>query len=347
LVRIRPHNHAELTERGPIGRANVLTSDNQKRSKHGIDFNNSSANNNDDPFSSNATIAVKGGDEYDGSNGTGINGINGISGGLPPISRRITGNNIGYSSDGDVNNNTSYSKQFTFDAVHGPRSTQCEVYESVKGIIDAVTQGYNGTIVAYGQTGSGKTHTIFGDESSMGLVQRSLRDMFQKITLAHAEESVNNDNTKSGAAIHSDGSNELGNSIPSTNSSKATFHGSFFEIFNERVYDLLATDKAILDNSSLAVREDHASGVYVEGLKEVQVANSVEAEALLAKGLLNRQTASTKMNRTSSRSHAVFVLSVKSEYETPDGLKRTRNSKFTLVDLAGSERQKSTGKKIY
>ena len=68
---------------------------------------------------------------------------------------------MGYSSD-DNNTSSAYSKQFTFDAVHGPRSTQCEVYESVKGIVDAVSEGYNGTIVAYGQTGSGKTHTVFG-----------------------------------------------------------------------------------------------------------------------------------------------------------------------------------------
>ena len=60
------------------------------------------------------------------------------------------------------NRNSDNGKQFTFDAVHGEDSTQAEVYNSVKGIVDAVVEGYNGTIVAYGQTGSGKTHTVFG-----------------------------------------------------------------------------------------------------------------------------------------------------------------------------------------
>jgi len=55
-------------------------------------------------------------------------------------------------------------KSFTYDAVYGPDSTQVEVYDGVQGIVDAVCEGYNGTIVAYGQTGSGKTHTIFGQE---------------------------------------------------------------------------------------------------------------------------------------------------------------------------------------
>ncbi|KAK1736390.1 kinesin family protein [Skeletonema marinoi] len=75
---------------------------------------------------------------------------------------------------------------FTYDAVFGPESQQIDIFESVKGIVDAVVSGYNGTIVAYGQTSSGKTHTIFGEESALssstdndeataGLVQRSLK----------------------------------------------------------------------------------------------------------------------------------------------------------------------------
>jgi len=289
---------------------------------------------------------VKGTDEND----------NGSSG-LPPMSssagsslkatmRRLTGNSFGYNSDSENNanisnvngSNSSYSKQFTFDAVHGPRSTQCEVYESVKGIVDAVAEGYNGTIVAYGQTGSGKTHTVFGDESSTGLVQRSLRDIFQKITLSQAAEATQDDDQDEYTGYNSDDDNATKSS-----SSKATFHASFFEIFNERVYDLLANENKLLENNSLAVRED-ANGVYVEGLKHKEVTNTAEAEALLIKGMSNRHVASTKMNRTSSRSHAVFVLSVKMEHVTSDGLQKVRTSKFTLVDLAGSERQKSTGK---
>lgn len=128
--------------------------------------------------------------------------------------------------------------------------------------------------------------------------------------------------------------------IEEDNKSKTTFHGSFFEIFNERVFDLLNEDSL---EKSLAVREDSKNGVYVEGLKEVPVLTNIDAENLIARGLSNRHVASTNMNRTSSRSHAVFVLSLKTEHTTPDGLRKIRTSKFTLVDLAGSERQKSTG----
>ena len=346
LVRVRPHNQKELTENGSIGRSNVLNIDGRKSSQS-IDFNNSISNTDGNKRDqTGATITVKGTDEND----------NGSSG-LPPMSssagsslkatmRRLTGNSFGYNSDSENNanisnvngSNSSYSKQFTFDAVHGPRSTQCEVYESVKGIVDAVAEGYNGTIVAYGQTGSGKTHTVFGDESSTGLVQRSLRDIFQKITLSQASEATQDDDQDEHTGYNSDDDNATKSS-----SSKATFHASFFEIFNERVYDLLANENKLLENNSLAVRED-ANGVYVEGLKHKEVTNTAEAEALLIKGMSNRHVASTKMNRTSSRSHAVFALSVKMEHVTSDGLQKVRTSKFTLVDLAGSERQKSTGK---
>jgi hypothetical protein len=196
---------------------------------------------------------------------------------------------------------------------------------------------------------------VCSDESSTGLIQRSIRDIFQKITLSQAEQATDNNNNKcnnnnthdSSSADEMSSDNSNSNSNSGGSSSKATFHGSFFEIFNERVYDLLANDGSIFENNSLALRENNTRGVYVEGLKEVQVTNTTEAEALFAKGLSNRHVASTKMNRTSSRSHAVFVLSVKTEHITSDGLRKVRNSKFTLVDLAGSERQKSTGTVLY
>ena len=174
------------------------------------------------------------------------------------------------------------------------------------------------------------TNSLFlfssGNEEGAGLLQRALRDIFDKIAIAKAEEVT---------AEFDDNSDEI-----QKQNSKTTFKGSFFEIFNERVYDLLSSDSL---EKALPVRED-SNGVYVEGLKEDEVRDMHDAESLLAKGLANRHVASTNMNRTSSRSHALFVLSVKTEHTTPDGLRKIRNSKFTLVDLAGSERQKSTGK---
>lgn len=135
LVRVRPLNDSERTERGIIGRTNILN------------INTSSGNNIDFHGESNK------------ENGAVIHVNN-----LYDSNRRITSGDLraGYTSDGELNE--GITKQYMFDAVHGERSTQSEVYDSVKGIVDAVVDGYNGTIVAYGQTGSGKTHTIFGSD---------------------------------------------------------------------------------------------------------------------------------------------------------------------------------------
>lgn len=51
--------------------------------------------------------------------------------------------------------------------------------------------------------------------------------------------------------------------------------------------------------------------------------------------------ASTSMNRESSRSHAVFTVTVES-MEKNNELVNIRSSLLNLVDLAGSERQKDT-----
>ena len=55
---------------------------------------------------------------------------------------------------------------------------------------------------------------------------------------------------------------------------------------------------------------------------------------LLQKGSIARTTASTDMNRTSSRSHAIFSVILKQSLEDDTRI----TSKFHFVDLAGSER---------
>jgi hypothetical protein len=51
-------------------------------------------------------------------------------------------------------------KDFAFDTVFGMQSTQEEVFEDTKRLIQSAVDGYSVCIFAYGQTGSGKTFTI-------------------------------------------------------------------------------------------------------------------------------------------------------------------------------------------
>ena len=54
-------------------------------------------------------------------------------------------------------------RQYVFDVVFGPDSSQEEVYaSSTKHLVDNVMAGYNATVFAYGATGAGKTFTMLG-----------------------------------------------------------------------------------------------------------------------------------------------------------------------------------------
>jgi len=84
------------------------------------------------------------------------------------------------------------------------------------------------------------------------------------------------------------------------------------------------------------------TGVFVKNLSIIPCDNYNEIIKLLAEGKKLRIVAATKMNATSSRSHAIFTLYYK-ETTMNEGKKIIKNSKINIVDLAGSERQASTG----
>ena len=65
---------------------------------------------------------------------------------------------------------------------------------------------------------------------------------------------------------------------------------------------------------------------------------------VLDRSLKARCTAETMLNRESSRSHALFTISVDLRCEAPDGDGQVqRRGKLMLVDLCGSENLKRSG----
>ena len=113
---------------------------------------------------------------------------------------------------------------------------------------------------------------------------------------------------------------------------------SYLEIYNERVLDLLDVEAG-----TKQLRENIKRGVYVDKLVEKKVNTPDEAAEWMAVGNNNRKTASTAMNSQSSRSHAVFTLTVEmSMINKNTGVRLTRYSRVNLIDLAGSERQRDT-----
>jgi kinesin family protein 11 len=125
---------------------------------------------------------------------------------------------------------------------------------------------------------------------------------------------------------------------------------SYLEIYNEELRDLLGHELAApvgtqqpmgkdsQKTEGLKIFDDSGKkGVFVQGLEEVGVRSSEEALAVLNKGSQRRQMAATKMNEHSSRSHAVFTLTVHTKETSTAGEDLLRVGKMNLVDLAGSE----------
>ncbi|XWS29796.1 hypothetical protein CRYUN_Cryun24cG0061200 [Craigia yunnanensis] len=231
---------------------------------------------------------------------------------------------------------------FTFDHVYGnggsPSSFMFQ--ECVAPLVEGLFQGYNATVLAYGQTGSGKTYTMgtaIKDGCETGLIPQVLNALFKKIeTLKHQTE--------------------------------FQLHVSFIEILKEEVRDLLDSEpvsKSVTPNGNavkvtvpgrppIQIRESSNGVITLAGSTEVAVSTLQEMATCLEQGSMSRATGSTNMNNQSSRSHAIFTItleqmckiqSVSAVNDNPDEDMGEEYlcAKLHLVDLAGSERAKRTG----
>lgn len=124
--------------------------------------------------------------------------------------------------------------------------------------------------------------------------------------------------------------------------SKSDLSVSFYEIYNEKVFDLMSVNTGV----PCRVREHREEGAYVESLTKIQLLTLEDFENVLSYGLRMRSTAATLMNASSSRSHAVFTIYLFQEFlehHNNAPLIIRRESRINLVDLAGSERASLTG----
>ncbi|XP_027736143.1 kinesin-like protein KIF27 isoform X2 [Empidonax traillii] len=209
---------------------------------------------------------------------------------------------------------------FTFDFVFGKSSTQEEVYTvCIKPLLVSLTEGYNATVFAYGQTGSGKTYTIGGDHiasvavDEKGIIPRAIQELFQHIS--------ENRNINFYVKV------------------------SYIEVYKEELRDLLELETSVKE---LHIREDEKGNTVIVGAKEFQVECADEVISLLESGNAARHTGTTQMNEHSSRSHAIFTISIcQKQYaesqKNTDAARDLIASKFHFVDLAGSERVAKTG----
>lgn len=214
-------------------------------------------------------------------------------------------------------------KNFTFDNSFWSHNTtddhyahQEDVYNALgEEFLDHNFEGYHTCIFAYGQTGSGKSYTMMGTPQQPGLIPRTCEDLFERI--------------ESSQSPHI----------------SYTVRASYFEVYNEHVRDLLAPSSQSSSSHPyyLKIRESPTEGPYIKDLTDVPVKNYAELLRWMRLGDNSRTTASTKMNDTSSRSHAVFTIMLKQiHHDLSTDSTTERLARIRLVDLAGSERAKAT-----
>eukprot|EP01035_Chromulina_nebulosa_P018527 gene18527-24246_t len=209
---------------------------------------------------------------------------------------------------------------FEFDNIFDMASTQEQVFEEAQRLVESFLDGFNVCIFAYGQTGSGKTFTMTGTPESPGLTPRAIKEMF----------ALMNERTQ------------------------CTFNIStyFVEIYNDNLVDLFWSidnkNTGVVRNVDGSLIEPPRLDIKMDNRKMVTITNVVIKQAntyddlmyLFELGNSERHVGATKMNQTSSRSHAIFSIMVEIFDKTT---KRNTYGKLSLVDLAGSERQDKTG----
>ncbi|OAD61345.1 Kinesin-like protein KIF14 [Eufriesea mexicana] len=195
---------------------------------------------------------------------------------------------------------------------HDYASQEIVFNNMVLPLVHNAFEGYNVCLFAYGQTGSGKSYSMMGQESaqinisldeSIGIIPRFCQEIFTRVS--------DNMNTET------------------------TIEISYFEIYNEKIHDLLTNVNSGVKRAPLKVREHPVFGPYIVDLSQHCVQSNSQ-----------RATAATGMNEKSSRSHSIFsiILTQTQVNKQLDNkpMDASRRSKINLVDLAGSERLSQT-----
>ncbi|KAJ3513053.1 hypothetical protein NLJ89_g3159 [Agrocybe chaxingu] len=284
------------------------------------------------------------------------------------------------------------SSIYTFSHVFPPNTTQLDFFtKTTLPLVQDVLTGQNGLLFTYGVTNSGKTYTVQGgkEEGAAGILPRSLDVIFNSIGGLHGDgryrpvrlygveladdtDSVAPPTMPEPAIVEVLGSldnmAELEFDVDPTivkvdRNYEYTIWISYAEVYNEKVYDLLASVKGdsgsrvggttrqaagkplLLTRQALPLRpsppsdtnDTESSGKYIAGLRQLRVHSAAQAKELVKLGQLHRRVFGTLANRESSRSHSMVIIKVVRGHRGERDI-----SRLTLVDLAGSERTKHT-----
>lgn len=226
---------------------------------------------------------------------------------------------------------------FSFDRVFNEEASNYSIYETVTSpMVEATLNGLNCSVFAYGATGSGKTYTMLGSAQCPGVIYHTSKDLFGRLT-----------------------------NISESDPLPADLKICYFEIYNERVRDLLVFEPSSYikcgnkrlrttperckarkqlvprDNTNLLVCEGsgESASLVIPNLSYHRPADADQLIRLLEIGNANRSQHPTDANADSSRSHAIFQIVLTRRLRRLNGSDyQLQTSKLSLIDLAGSER---------
>lgn len=143
--------------------------------------------------------------------------------------------------------------------------------------------------------------------------------------------------------------------IPCDNSAEYAIVISMYEVYNDRIFDLLSPPVRSAATKEYRRRpllfkptELSPDRKVVAGLRKVVCGSLDQALMVLEAGLQERRVAGTESNTQSSRSHGFFVVEVKKRFSLGGqhtgwyGGAGWGGNSLTIVDLAGSERARDT-----
>eukprot|EP01032_Pedospumella_encystans_P020693 gene20693-23504_t len=196
------------------------------------------------------------------------------------------------------------SRNYVFTRVFGEDSKQEDLFEyTTAPLLRKFLNGENCVLFAYGMTNAGKTYTVQGANSNPGILPRLVTAVLDEMN-----------------ANSSQGGWDL--------------HVSMLEIYQENIYDLLSKKR----KEKLSIRDANGK-VEVNKLSTHSIACTKDACKLMDTAAYNRSKSSTFLNTGSSRSHAVYTITLDRGIE--NGVV-TQSVAFQLVDLAGAERGNRT-----
>ena len=201
-----------------------------------------------------------------------------------------------------TSNRAKYTKteqrSYEFNKVFGPDQNQEMVFTGIVApLLNRFLSGDSCVTFAYGMTNSGKTHTIQGVKNDPGILPRLVDSVLE----------------------HFSGTESWELSI------------SMMEVYQENIYDLLGRKR-----EKLKIRDVNGR-VDVNNLSSHPLGSAAEAVKLMDKAAKARSKSRTLLNTGSSRSHAIYTLSLSQIIQG-----REVNSLFQVVDLAGAERMTRT-----